>query len=273
VYNNKAQSAMQQSPFFVNHGRHPRMGVEPRKEGKHPAVQKFAEQMKLIHEEAQAALEVNAKEMKKYADRKRSEAPEYKVGDLVLLSTKDLPLRERPSRKLAEKYIGPYKIIKIVNENAVELKLPSTLKISPVVNVSRVKRFVKPLKGQEVKPPAPVIVEGEKEYEVEDVINSRRHKGKLQYLVKWKGYTAENNTWEPKESLDNAKSKVKDFHRKHHEVVKRFGPMELPGKYTAKMLYGWEDGKFEKEYLAKLERNWRRWKGKDIDWDSAEQNR
>jgi hypothetical protein len=48
--------------------------------------------------------------------------------------------------------------------------------------------------------------------------------------------------------------------------------MELPGKYTAKMLYGWEDGKFEKEYLAKLERNWRRWKGKDIDWDSAEQN-
>jgi hypothetical protein len=85
--------------------------------------------------------------MKKYVDRKRSEAPEYKVGDLVLLSTKDLPLRERPSRKLAEKYIGPYKIIKIVNENVVELKLPSTLKISPVVNVSRIKRFVKPLKG------------------------------------------------------------------------------------------------------------------------------
>jgi hypothetical protein len=94
----------------------------------------------------------------------------------------------------------------------------------------------------------------------------------LQYLVKWKGYTAEHNTWEPKENLENAKSKVKEFHRKHHEAVKRFGPMELPGKYTAKMLYGWEDGKFEKEYLAKLERNWRRWKGKDIDWDSAEQN-
>jgi hypothetical protein len=112
AYNNKAQSATQQSPFFVNHGRHPRMGVEPRKEGKHSAVQKFAEQMKLIHEEVQAELEVNAKEMKKYADRKRSEAPEYKIGDLVLLSTKDLLLRDRPSRKLAEKYIGLYKIIK-----------------------------------------------------------------------------------------------------------------------------------------------------------------
>jgi hypothetical protein len=115
-------------------------------------------------------------------------------------------------------------------------------------------------------------VEGEKEYEVEDVINSRRHKGKLQYLVKWKGYTAKHNTWEPKENLGNAKSKVKEFDRKHHEAVKRFGPMELAGRATAKMLYRWDDGKFEKEYLAKLQRNWRRWKGKDIEWDSAEKN-
>jgi hypothetical protein len=95
----------------------------------------------------------------------------------------------------------------------------------------------------------------------------------LEYLVKWKGYTAEHDTWEPKENVENAKSKVKEFHRRHHEAVRCCGPMELPGKYTARMLYGWEDGKFEREYLAKLERNWRRWKGKDIEWDSVEQNR
>jgi len=35
---------------------------------------------------------------------------------------------------------------------------------------------------------------------------------------------------------------------------------ELPGKFTARMLYGWDDRKFEEEYLKKLERNWRRWK-------------
>jgi len=44
------------------------------------------------------------------------------------------------------------------------------------------------------------------------------------------------------------------------EKKKDFRRGELPGKYTAKMLYGWNDGKFEKEYLKKLERNWQRWK-------------
>jgi len=36
--------------------------------------------------------------------------------------------------------------------------------------------------------------------------------------------------------------------------------MELLGKFTAKMLYGWDDGKFEEEYLKKLEKNWKKWK-------------
>jgi hypothetical protein len=271
TYNNKIQSATNASPFFVNTGRHPRMGVEPRKAGKHPAAQEFAEQMQQTHEEAQASLKVNNEQMRKYADRKRSDAPEYKVGDSVLLSTKDLPLRERPSRKLAEKYIGPYKIKNIINANAVELDLPLNMKIHPVVNVSRIKKYVKQVHWQEAVAPPPVVVHGEEEYVVDEVVDSRRRKGKLEYLVKWKGYTAEHDTWEPKENLDNAKAKVTAYHKKYSHTVRRFGPMELPGRYTTKMLYGWDDGKFEKEYLDKLQRNWRRWKGKDIQWsDSTE---
>jgi len=82
--------------------------------------------------------------MKKYANRKRSDAEGYKVGDLVILSTKDLKYQmvRRRMEKLTERFVGPYKIKKVVSSNAVELELPSTVKIHLVVNVSRVHKYV-----------------------------------------------------------------------------------------------------------------------------------
>ena len=78
--------------------------------------------------------------MKKYADRKKAEVNEYKVGDLVMLSTRDLKYQmvRRRTEKLTERFVGPYKIKKIILLNAVELELPSIVKIHPVVNISRV---------------------------------------------------------------------------------------------------------------------------------------
>ena len=86
------------------------------------------------------ALRKAQKEMKKYADKKRAEVNEYKVGDLVMLSTEDLKYQmvRRRTEKLTERYVGPYKIKKIVLSNAVELELPSIVKIHLVVNVSRI---------------------------------------------------------------------------------------------------------------------------------------
>jgi len=88
--------------------------------------------------------------MKKYANKKRSDIEEYKVGDLVILSTKDLKYQMvgRRTEKLTERFVGPYKVKKIVSMNAVELELPSTIKIYPVVNVSRIRRYVGQVEGQ-----------------------------------------------------------------------------------------------------------------------------
>jgi len=79
--------------------------------------------------------------MRKYADRKRSDANEYKVGDLVMLSTKNLKYQmvRRRTEKLTERFVGPYRVKEIILLNAVKLKLPSTVKIYLVVNVSRVR--------------------------------------------------------------------------------------------------------------------------------------
>ena len=103
--------------------------------------------------------------MKKYAYRKRAEVNEYKVGDLVMLSTKDLKyqMMERRTEKLTERFVGPYKIKKIISSNTVELELSSIVKIHPVVNISRIQRYVGQVEGQRKEQLALVVIKGEKE--------------------------------------------------------------------------------------------------------------
>jgi len=139
------------------------MGFERRKKGKYEGVEKFIEKMKEIQEEAKAVLGRVQEEMKKYIDRKRGEADNYKVRDLVILSTKDLKYQMvgRRTEKLMERFVGPYKIKKIILSNAVELELPSIVKIHLVVNISRIQRYVGQVEGQRKEQLALVIIEGE----------------------------------------------------------------------------------------------------------------
>ena len=143
AYNNKAHLSTQTSPFKANYGQDPRMGFEGRKKGKYTGAEKFVEKMKEIQEKAKAALKKAQEDMRKYADRKRSDVDEYKVGDLVMLSTKDLKYQMvgRRTEKLTERFVGPYKIKEIISSNVVKLELPSTVRIHLVVNVSRIRRY------------------------------------------------------------------------------------------------------------------------------------
>ena len=111
------------SPFFVNYGYHPRMGVEPRREVKVQLVEDFVSKMQKVQEEVEAPLKKARDDMMRHVDRTRAHTPEYKVGDLVWLSTKDLNI-PRPSRKFTEKQVGPYAISKVILPNAVVVKFP-----------------------------------------------------------------------------------------------------------------------------------------------------
>ena len=124
-----------------------------RRKGKYKGTEKFMTKMKEIQEEAKAVLEKVQEEMKRYIDRKRAEVDEYRVGDLVMLSTKDLKYQmvSRRMEKLTKRFVGPYKIKKVILLNAVELELPSIVKIHPVVNVSRVQKYVGQVEGQRKK--------------------------------------------------------------------------------------------------------------------------
>ena len=81
----------------------------------------------------------------------------------------------------------------------------------------------------------------------------------------------EHDSWERKEDLGNRKAVLEDLEGRREAEIRRpekldraeerdFRRGELPEKFMARMLYGWDDRKFEEEYLKKLERNWRRWK-------------
>jgi len=89
----------------------------------------------------------------------------YKVGDLVLLSTKDLKWQivEQCSKKLTKQFVGPYKIKAIISSNVVELELLATVKIHLVKNINRIRQYIDQVKDQRKEVPQPMIVEGEKE--------------------------------------------------------------------------------------------------------------
>ena len=116
-------SSTKTSSFKANYRQDPRIGFKGRKREKYERAEKFIEKMKEIQEETKAVLEKVQEEIKKYVDRKRVEVDEYKVGDLIMLSTKDLKYQmvRRRTEKLIERFIGPYKVKKIVLMNTVKL--------------------------------------------------------------------------------------------------------------------------------------------------------
>ena len=188
-----------------------------------------------------------------------------------MLSTKDLVFKERPVQKLTEKYVGPYEIEEVVSSNAVKLWLLSSMRIHPVVNVSRIVQYREQVKGQKKEEEKPVEVDGVEEWEIEKMLNKKKIRGIEKYLVWWKELTVEHNSWVKKEKLGNAKAVLENFEERMEVEIRRqeklnraeewdFRREELPEKFIVKMLYRWDNGKFEEEYLKKLERNWRRWK-------------
>jgi len=209
--------------------------------------------------------------MKRYVDRNRKETEEWKMGDGVMLSTKDLVFKERPVHKLVERYVRLYEIEEVVSLNMVKLQLPSLMRIHLVVNVSQVVWYKEQVKEQRKEEGKPIEVKEVKKWEVEKILNKRKIRGVEKYLVWWKGLTAENDMWEKEKDLRNAKKLVEDFEGRLEAEVRRqvkerkaerkeYRRMELLGKYTVKLLYEWDDRKFEEEYLMKLEKNWKRWK-------------
>jgi len=267
--NNKVHTATKVSPFMANYEREMRMGGDIRKRGKVEKATEFVERIKRVHEEVRAALKKVQKDMKRQADKGRKETEDWKKGNRIMLSMKDLVFKERLVKKLVDLYVGLYTVEEVVSINVVKLRLPASMRIHPVVNVSWIVQYKEQVEGQKKEEGKPMEVEGVKEWEVEKILNKKKIRGVEKYLVHWKGFTVEHNTWERRGDLGNAKEVLEEFEGRVDIEIRRQEKIdrveeqncrrgELLGKFTAKMLYRWDDGKFEEEYLKKLERNWKK---------------
>ena len=123
------------------------------------------------------------------------------------------------------------------------------MRIHPVVNVSWIVWYKKQVKGQKRKEGKPVEVKGIEEQKVEKILNKKKIREVEKYLVQWKGFMAERDIWERKESLKNVGEALEEFEGRMNMEIRRqekiemiekrdFRREKLPGKFTAKMLYG-----------------------------------
>ena len=119
--NNKVYIVTKVSPCMANYGKELRMGGDIRRKGKVESATEFIEKIKKVHKEVEVILKKTQEEMKRYADRRRKKTEKWKKRDRVLLSTKNLVFKERPTKKLMERYVRPYTIEEVVSSNAIKL--------------------------------------------------------------------------------------------------------------------------------------------------------
>jgi Chromo (CHRromatin Organisation MOdifier) domain len=154
--------------------------------------------------------------MARYYDQRCTLAPDYQPGDRVYLDTSDIQTT-RPSKKLSHHHLGLFKIVKRVGNGAYHLKLPQSMScIHPVFNAVKLTLAPSdPIPGCHLKPPPPPeIVNGEEEWVVEEVLDSKVINWKLRYLIKWEGFGIEHNSWEPWDSI-HAPDLIAEFYQKH----------------------------------------------------------
>ncbi|KAL5524999.1 hypothetical protein ACEPAF_8868 [Sanghuangporus sanghuang] len=164
------------------------------------SAEEFAKHVKGIHELAQANLTQANEDMKRFYDRHAGKSVVYEMGQKVFLDGRNIKMI-RPTKKMDDKWFGPFETWKHVH---------------PVFNEILLKPAVQPFFESQKKPPPPppVIIDEQEEYEVEEILDSRLHRGKLQFLVKWVGY--EEATWQPESDVkDNAQESIQEFYRKH----------------------------------------------------------
>lgn len=184
-YSNHVHSVMQQTPFMLDTGSHPRMGFEPNQsDSQTKTVNELKDRMERSLEEAKSTLAKSKSDLALYYDQRQTPALEYSVGDKVYLDASDIRTMQ-PSQKLAHRYIGPYVIQRQVGRHAYQLQLPQSMShLHLVFNVVKlVPAAEDPIPGQKSRPPPPPeIIDGEEHYMVEKILDSQLIRNKLHFL-------------------------------------------------------------------------------------------
>lgn len=233
AFNNSKNETTGFTPFYMMYGREARMPIDVAlapftKAADNPTAAEATARWRAALLQASDNTARQQGRQKKYADRTRRDV-RFAVGDRVLLSTQHLKLigERKRARKLTERFVGPYRVKRVVNANAYELELPASLKIHPVINISHLKEYrdgvlAFPDRPAPLTRPEPEALDdnGAPEWRVDRLLDHRKvRRGARhidQYLVEWKGYPISEATWEPIEHLTGAIELVTEFNQQRH---------------------------------------------------------
>ena len=223
AYNNRKHASTGKSPFLINLGRHPNTGNETSGvERKTPSVEEFLEGMRTMRREVEEALRKTNQIMKERFNKKKGNEKEFAAGGLVWIDGSQYN-DGRPTKKLSFKRAGPFPVVRKVGEAAYELKIPKMWKnLHPIINESRLKSYIRPTFEQQAERSNNNIIStsgSERVQEVERILDSKWRGDQLLYLIKWRGQSLEESTWEQRHDiLKGAKKLCNNFHQSHPDA-------------------------------------------------------
>ena len=216
--NNSWQESIQNTSFYMNYGRHPvTPGFQGFARNSEPNAAEFATHMQESIKRAKECLIAAQQRMAAHYNARRKDVT-FAPGNKVLLSTVNLKRRTKHgadgSNKLLPKFVGPFAVTELIGKAAVRLELPETWnRVHDVFHVSLVRHYRPDSKITYF--PAPLDLENNS-FEVERIIAHKDPKGKRKgrkYLVRWKGWGPEHDTWEPRANLNGCLQNLKTYHR------------------------------------------------------------
>lgn len=198
AYNNSWHEAIGTTPFYMNYLKHPSLPHRTAGPAKFPVVDAMVTRMDGIVQKAKQRLEAARQRAKHYADKHRADVV-LTEGQEVMLSTKYIQLKVPGVNKLLPKYVGPFKVAKVLSDVSYKLELPACMRCHPVFHLSLLKPYHKDSRHQPAPPPFEFDEEEGLWYEIDGCLNHRTlrrgRKSVLQYLVSFKGHDASHNQW------------------------------------------------------------------------------
>jgi len=176
--------------------------------------------MQQIHDHLRVAMRRSQALQEQGANREWIPAPNIQEGSQVWLDTRRVRTT-RPTQRLDWKSLRHSMVVRWVSPYVYELELPASIRIHRVQPVSLLDPLVNdPLEGQQDNPPPPVEVDGEEEYQVSTVDDSRMYQNQLQYLIRWTGY--DSLTWAPAKFVDG----LEVVGESHQQYPGKPGPLD-----------------------------------------------
>ena len=213
THNNRVHSSKGMSPFYIVMGYNPK----PFPQVFRPTnVPELNQRLKLIGQAQDEALAAHRNSQQMMKDRFIGKTIRFNMGDKVWLDAGNLRL-QHGNRKLAPKRYGPFKITKVLTKHAYQLQLPKGwgTAIHPVFHISVLTPYRETVEyGRSFPQPAPDLIEGQEEWEIDQIISHRTYRGRRQYLVSWKGYPPSENTWLPPAEFKHAQTVLNAYKKK-----------------------------------------------------------